>query len=550
MGRRFSKLAIAIIPIILIAFCVYFAYVQIQRIAETVAIILAAEKVGDMEEYNKSKIPIAPEIAAYKSQFQEQIKLAIREYNRNNQYPIARLESNDKGLLCWMMAVCASATKNWTQNTDENIMGVFGMDDNCTPEQSIRASARLIINLYGELCCTDSATMMVNTEAFMQKYYLTTGEYYDPSYYPEFSYIFGSDFQFGYEDLTGKTYMDANPESSAQEDLETDKMSSQKMMMFTACYFYGNTDIMKYWAFKYSGPEHNGSGQYADEDTGLIYKYWDDNILNEYNDIFISKQNKDNEAIKRDLRQQAAIGTLEDMIAYQEYVDPPIKEIDTNTIGNVYKYYDAYNTRVSIGGNFGSPLGPDDDGEIILASIDYNKDNKFGYREVTTNSAGTVSSGDETPHLGYDIWVYKVPVYACCDGYVSDIDLDRRDTGGVYITITSSDGAYSFDYMHLSEGSVLVSYNQQVSKGQQIAVSGNTSEGDSTYGYHLHFTIRDNSDYMYIDPLFIFSGGQKESLTDEDFVIREQRLAQGFSSPIKRITEVPFGFYRRQKKIM
>ena len=541
-GRWFSKIVISIIPLLLLAFCIYVAVFKAQRIAEAVAIILSAERPGDMEEYTKSKLPIAPEIAAYKSQFQEQIKIAIREYNKNNKYPITNLESNDKGLLCWMMAICASATKNWTQNTDNNIMGVFGLDENCSPEKSIKESARLIINIYGELCCSDATERMVDTSSFMEKYYLTKAEYYDPSYMPAFYYGFGSDFQFGYEDITGKTYMDMNPESSEQEDLETDKLSSQKMMMITACYFYGNTDIMKYWAFKYSGPDYNGAGEYIDEDTGLSHKFWDDDILNEYNDIFISKQKKDNDAYRKKLRDLAAVGTVQDMVLYEEYEDSPIIEIDTSMIGNVYKYYDAYNTKVSIGGNFGSPLGPDNDGDIILQSIDLDPNNKFGYRDVTTNSAGTVSSGDETPHLGYDIWVYKVPVYACCDGYVSDIDLDRRGTGGVYITITSNDGAYSFDYMHLQEGSVTVQYNQSVSKGQQIAVSGNTSQGDSVYGYHLHFTIRDNSDYLYIDPLFVLSGGQKESLTDDDMIIREKRLSQGFSSPIKKIKEVPSWF--------
>ena len=66
-------------------------------------------------------------------------------------------------------------------------------------------------------------------------------------------------------------------------------------------------------------------------------------------------------------------------------------------------------------------------------------------------------------------------------------------SAGNYVAIYHGDGVYSY-YMHCSKLSVGV--GEEVSRGQQVALSGNT--GIST-GPHLHFAIYANG--AYVDPL-------------------------------------------------
>ena len=105
------------------------------------------------------------------------------------------------------------------------------------------------------------------------------------------------------------------------------------------------------------------------------------------------------------------------------------------------------------------------------------------------------TAGASSNHGAVDIPIRYAPVYAPADGKVI---IARALSGyGNYIMIDHGDGYYT-GFGHLS--SYNVSEGQTVSRGQQIAVSGNT--GIST-GPHLHYEVyiggTDNS--YRVDPL-------------------------------------------------
>ena len=112
----------------------------------------------------------------------------------------------------------------------------------------------------------------------------------------------------------------------------------------------------------------------------------------------------------------------------------------------------------------------------------------FGYRDSPT-------AGASSNHGAIDIAVRYVPIYAPADGKVI---IARYLSGyGNYVMIDHGDGYYT-GFGHLS--SFNVSQGQTVSRGQQIAVSGNT--GIST-GPHLHYEvyIGGTANSYRVDPL-------------------------------------------------
>ncbi|RBW52146.1 peptidoglycan DD-metalloendopeptidase family protein [Marinobacter sp. F3R11] len=89
-------------------------------------------------------------------------------------------------------------------------------------------------------------------------------------------------------------------------------------------------------------------------------------------------------------------------------------------------------------------------------------------------------TGRRTPHNGVDLATpVGTPIVSTGDGIVRRIG--NHPYAGKYIDIDHG-GAYTTRYLHLHK--VLVSKGAQVSRGQKIALSGNT--GRST-GPHLHF---------------------------------------------------------------
>lgn len=109
----------------------------------------------------------------------------------------------------------------------------------------------------------------------------------------------------------------------------------------------------------------------------------------------------------------------------------------------------------------------------------------FGYRDAPTAGASTF-------HKGIDISVpVGTSVLATKSGTV--VTSTYSSSAGNYIAIYHGNGVYSY-YMHCS--SLLVGTGTKVSKGQKVALSGNT--GIST-GPHLHFAIYAGG--SYVNPL-------------------------------------------------
>ena len=97
-------------------------------------------------------------------------------------------------------------------------------------------------------------------------------------------------------------------------------------------------------------------------------------------------------------------------------------------------------------------------------------------------------------HNGVDIGVVTgTEVYSVADGTVTNLITNKDLASGLAVYIQHTNGMRSI-YMHLSE--IKVSVGQVVSKGQLIALSGNT--GKST-GPHLHFGLVFNG--QYVNPL-------------------------------------------------
>lgn len=136
-------------------------------------------------------------------------------------------------------------------------------------------------------------------------------------------------------------------------------------------------------------------------------------------------------------------------------------------------------------GNFSGTLG----WPLSSSSPNYNAiTSYFGGRESPV-------PGASTNHRGIDIGVSTgTPVYASADGYV--LDVQYTNARGLFVLIKHGDNLYT-RYQHLSSASV--SAGQYVSRGQQIARSGNTGIGS---GPHLHFEVLTQPYYGYeVNPL-------------------------------------------------
>lgn len=141
------------------------------------------------------------------------------------------------------------------------------------------------------------------------------------------------------------------------------------------------------------------------------------------------------------------------------------------------------------GGSYDGSFSGMFDWPVSYSAANYNIiTSVFGYRDQPT-------AGASTNHGAIDIAVRYTPVYAPADGKVI---IARALSGyGNYVMIDHGDGYYT-GFGHLS--SFNVSAGQTVSRGQQIAVSGNT--GIST-GPHLHYEvyIGGTANSYRVDPL-------------------------------------------------
>ena len=145
------------------------------------------------------------------------------------------------------------------------------------------------------------------------------------------------------------------------------------------------------------------------------------------------------------------------------------------------------------GGGYGGSFEGMFDWPVSYSAANYNIiTSVFGYRDQPT-------AGASTNHGAIDIAVRYTPVYAPAAGRVI---IARYLSGyGNYVMIDHGDGYYT-GFGHLS--SFNVSAGQTVSRGQQIAVSGNT--GIST-GPHLHYEvyIGGTANSYRVDPLLYTS---------------------------------------------
>lgn len=114
-------------------------------------------------------------------------------------------------------------------------------------------------------------------------------------------------------------------------------------------------------------------------------------------------------------------------------------------------------------------------------------------------NAGNYLSYGFAGHEGLDYGCAEgSEVLAAADGAV----VTARDTGGAYgkLVTLAHDGGWMTYYAHLSE--IRVRQGERVSRGQVIALSGNT--GRST-GPHLHFGLKylhtTNGSKGFVDPV-------------------------------------------------
>ncbi len=117
-------------------------------------------------------------------------------------------------------------------------------------------------------------------------------------------------------------------------------------------------------------------------------------------------------------------------------------------------------------------------------------------------------AGASSDHNGVDLSVpVNTAVFSPMDGVVEKIY--ENDKGGKQLIIRHSDGSKS-GYAHLNGYDVSV--GQSITRGQKIALSGNT--GIST-GPHLHFTFR-NPSGQFVDPVDFFNmRGTNKSRSDK-----------------------------------
>lgn len=124
---------------------------------------------------------------------------------------------------------------------------------------------------------------------------------------------------------------------------------------------------------------------------------------------------------------------------------------------------------------------------------------KTGKCEVSQKYKGTAHNGIDLVGAGYTLADVVAHSAGTVVGVVSNCNRNTSKTGeriyGNYVKIKHDNGMYTL-YAHLKYGSVAVSLNQRVEKGQVLGYMGNTGY---SFGAHLHFEVRNISN-VQIDP--------------------------------------------------
>lgn len=131
----------------------------------------------------------------------------------------------------------------------------------------------------------------------------------------------------------------------------------------------------------------------------------------------------------------------------------------------------------------------------------------------------------EAPHYGTDFAVPTgSPVLSTGDGKV--VRVGEHPLAGLYIVIQNGP-IYSSRFLHLSE--ILVKEGQHISKGEIIALSGNSGR---TTGPHLHYELRQNN--LPVNPMLVpLPDGMALSTLDlSQFRLKSQALIDRMRDPI------------------
>lgn len=190
--------------------------------------------------------------------------------------------------------------------------------------------------------------------------------------------------------------------------------------------------------------------------------------------LSVTKQSKEEKVAALDAEDKEVQAQLEEYRAELDAIDEKIRaEAQKAQQSGIYTG--------SFSGTLGWPLSSSSSNYNAITSY-------FGARESPV-------PGASSNHRGIDIGVSTgTPVYASADGYV--LSVQYTGARGLFVLIKHGDNLYT-RYQHLSSASV--SSGQYVTRGQQIARSGNSGIGS---GPHLHFEVLTQPYYGYeVNPL-------------------------------------------------
>lgn len=130
-------------------------------------------------------------------------------------------------------------------------------------------------------------------------------------------------------------------------------------------------------------------------------------------------------------------------------------------------------------------------------ALDIVKINNFGFR-----------ASKLIPKELNDYYIFNTPVYSPVDGEIVETadffddlippNADSSHPGGNYIVIKAKDSTVLIILAHLRKGSVLVSKNMEVFKGQELARVGNSGNTSEPH-LHIHSVLQDTGDFFFND---------------------------------------------------
>lgn len=191
-----------------------------------------------------------------------------------------------------------------------------------------------------------------------------------------------------------------------------------------------------------------------------------------------------------DITHQARLGDKYKVAISQHYVGSQV--IDEGQVEAI-RYYNNKQEWVLIrntDGHFYRPNGTSNQKSLNRLPLEHSYRVSSAFNSHRINPVTHI----EAPHYGTDFAVPTgSPVLSTGDGKV--VRVGEHPLAGLYIVLQNGP-IYSSRYLHLSE--ILVEEGQHISKGEVIALSGNTGR---TTGPHLHYELRQNN--LPVNPMLI-----------------------------------------------